>query len=166
MGRAAYRSRRPMMATFFPSRTEFASCWIQSMADWPEERRVSTFLGKEASRRFGPDLSHYHLALWRTHHERRCHATRITVASGDPHRARCAAFVYAIRHLSHAQLRGIFQTAKGDKLGDRKIGGKIIEESQLYIQMLAEREGFEPSERLRAHRFSRPAYSTTLAPLQ
>lgn len=31
---------------------------------------------------------------------------------------------------------------------------------------LAEREGFEPSERLRAQRFSRPSYSTTLAPLR
>ena len=31
---------------------------------------------------------------------------------------------------------------------------------------LAEREGFEPSERLHAQRFSRPPRSTTLAPLQ
>jgi hypothetical protein len=30
---------------------------------------------------------------------------------------------------------------------------------------MAEREGFEPSVRLPALRFSRPAYSTTLAPL-
>ena len=32
-------------------------------------------------------------------------------------------------------------------------------------QRMAEREGFEPSIRLRVFRFSRPAYSTTLAPL-
>ena len=30
----------------------------------------------------------------------------------------------------------------------------------------AEREGFEPSVRLPVHRFSRPAHSTTLAPLR
>ena len=32
--------------------------------------------------------------------------------------------------------------------------------------LLAEREGFEPSERLRAQRFSRPPRSTTPAPLR
>jgi hypothetical protein len=30
---------------------------------------------------------------------------------------------------------------------------------------MAERVGFEPTVRLRAHRFSRPAHSTTLPPL-
>ncbi len=34
------------------------------------------------------------------------------------------------------------------------------------VVKLAEREGFEPSIRLRVFRFSRPAYSTTLAPLR
>ncbi len=34
------------------------------------------------------------------------------------------------------------------------------------IKALAEREGFEPSERLRAQRFSRPPRSTTPAPLR
>src|SRR5258708_7866073 len=37
---------------------------------------------------------------------------------------------------------------------------------EAFKQALAEREGFEPSIRLRVFRFSRPAYSTTLAPLR
>ena len=37
---------------------------------------------------------------------------------------------------------------------------------KILCKFLAEREGFEPSERLRAQRFSRPPRSTTPAPLQ
>ena len=37
---------------------------------------------------------------------------------------------------------------------------------QRLIRIVAEREGFEPSEPLRAQRFSRPPHSTTLPPLR
>ena len=46
--------------------------------------------------------------------------------------------------------------------GKRSINHK----SPIYGAFSAERVGFEPTENLRLHRFSRPADSTTLAPLQ
>jgi hypothetical protein len=46
-----------------------------------------------------------------------------------------------------------------------RISRPMILQFNGIFAVLAEREGFEPSIRLRVFRFSRPAYSTTLAPL-
>ena len=42
---------------------------------------------------------------------------------------------------------------------------KLLNDLSMGKREMAEREGFEPSERLHAQRFSRPPHSTTLAPL-